>query len=179
MTTKPLTLDEAKAIISHTEDTKRSITEFIALFANGVALSDVYAGGKYRKTLNATRVFGGYLSGALKIEPTKWADYTSVFFKMPEDVSALISMGVSADQLLSTLGEMQSALDNATDERNSARIASGAVHKSAVASITKAREAFVKAGVPADEAVKLLSAEVEKLNSLLVEARANTELVSA
>ena len=167
---KALTLDVAKAIINHSEDTKFSVTQFITLFSNGVALGDVYTGGKYKRAINASRVFGGYLSGALKIEPAKWEALQQTFFKMPEECAAVIATG---GDVLVGLNNLKVTVDTAADEAVATRRANGKAHTSAVSTIKRGREAFIKAGLPADEAVKLLTAEIEALSSILKEAQAN------
>jgi len=172
MSTKTLTLDVVKQIINHTEDTKNSITEFIKFFDKHPNLSAVYTGGKYRSALNASRVFGGYLSGALKIEPSKWADLTQTFYKKPEECAAVIAMG---GDVLPALNALKQQVDAAADEAVATRRANGKAHAFAIASMTKAREAFVKAGTPANEAVALLEKELESIQLLLKEARANAE----
>ena len=172
MAQKPLTLAVAKAIISHTEDTSHSITQFIGLFGGKAELSDIYTGGKYKSALNASRVFGGYLSGKLKIEPTAWADLTQTFYKMPEECAAVIAMG---GDVLVGLNTLKGKVDKAADDAVSTRRANGKAHATSISTIKKGREAFIKAGLPAGEAITLLEAEVASLTSLLEEARANAE----
>jgi hypothetical protein len=169
---KALTLAVAKAIISHSEDTSHSITQFIGLFAGKTELSDIYTGGKYKSALNASRVFGGYLSGKLKIEPTAWADLTQTFYKMPEQSAAVIAMG---GDVLVGLNTLKGQVDSASAEALERRRANGKAHATSVTTITKGREAYIKAGLPADEAIKLLEAEYASIGSLLQEVRANAE----
>jgi len=169
---KALTLAVAKAIISNTEDTKFSITQFIGLFSGKAELSDIYTGGKYKSRLNASRVFGGYLSGKLQISPSKWEDLIDTFFKMPEECAAVIAMG---GDVLVGLNDLKTKVDNASAEALARRRANGKAHASSITTITKGREAFIKAGLPADEAIKLLEAEVSALTLLLEETRANAE----
>lgn len=169
---KTLTLAVAKAIISHSEDTSHSITEFIKLFSGKVELSDIYTGGKYKRAINASRVFGGYLSGKLQIEPTKWEDLQQTFFKMPEECAAVIAMG---GNVLDGLNELKGKVDKAADDAAATRRANGKAHATSITTISKGREAFIKAGMPADEAIKLLEAEVSALTLLLEETRANAE----
>lgn len=169
---KTLTIADAKRIISHSEDTQFSIGEFIKLFAGKAELSDVYTGGKYKRAINASRVFGGYLSGKLKIEPTKWEKYQQVFYKMPEDVSALIATG---GDVMAGLETLNTKLEDAINANTATRRANGKAHKSAITTLSKGREAFVKAGLPADEAIKLLQDEITSLTLILEEARANAE----
>jgi len=169
---KALTLAVAKAIISHSEDTSHSITQFIGLFSGKPELSDIYTGGKYKSALNASRVFGGYLSGKLKIEPAKWADLTQTFYKMPEECAAVITMG---GDVLAGLNTLKGKVDKAADDAVATRRANGKAHATSVSTIKKGREAFIKAGLPADEAIKLLEAEYALMGTLLEEARANAE----
>ena len=176
MSTKTLTLAVVKQIINHTEDTKNSITEFIKFFDKHPDLSAVYTGGKYRSAVNATRVFGGYLSGALKIDPSKWADLTQTFYKNPEGCAAVIAMG---GDVLPALNALKSKVDAASDEAVATRRANGKAHASAVSSLKRARESFIKAGMPAGEAITALEKEIELLISVLEESRANTEKVAS
>lgn len=169
---KTLTLAVAKAIISHTEDTSHSITEFIKLFSGKVELSDIYTGGKYKRAINASRVFGGYLSGKLQIEPAKWEDLQQTFYKMPEECAAVIAMG---GDVLAGLTTLQGKVNEAADNAAATRRANGKAHATSISTIKKGREAFIKAGLPASEAITLLEAEVASLTSLLEEARANAE----
>jgi hypothetical protein len=169
---KALTLAVAKAIISHTEDTSHSITQFIQLFAGKAELSDIYTGGKYKRAINASRVFGGYLSGKLTIEPAKWEDLQQTFYKVPEECAAVIAMG---GDVLVGLNALKAKVDKAADDAVSTRRANGKAHATSITTITKGREAFIKAGLPADEAIKSLEAEVTAMTLLLQEVRANAE----
>ena len=179
MSTKTLTLAVVKQIINHTEDTKNSITEFIKFFDKHPDLSAVYTGGKYRKPINASRVFGGYLSGALKIDPASWEDLTQTFHKMPEECAAIIAMGGDNVDILSGLNNLRISLEASAQEVVASNRANGKAHKSALESMGRAREAFIKAGLPAKEGVELLEKEIESLISLLEESRANAEKVAA
>jgi hypothetical protein len=174
MSTTVLTLREVKKILAHTEDTKHSITEFIAFFAKNPDLNAVYSGGKL-KALNASRVFGGYLSGALKIEASKWDDLRDVFHKMPEEVSAVIAMG---GDVLVGLNNLKVSLDANTEEARSLARANGKAHTAALASMTRAREAFIKAGMPAQAGIVALEKEIELLISILEESRANEKVAA-
>jgi hypothetical protein len=171
MSQKALTLSVAKAIIQHSEDTKYSITEFVSLFASGkVALSDVYTGGKYKRAINASRVFGGYLSGALKIEPTKWADLSNTFYKDPEGCAAIIAMG---GDVLVGLNNLKVTLDTAATEAEATKRANGVVHKAAVASMDTALDKFIKAGLANGVNLAALEEFLTKANKVVAETRAN------
>ena len=174
MSTKTLTLATAKAVISHTEDTEYSITAFIGLFAGGVALSSIYTGGKYKRAINASRVFGGYLSGSLKIDPSDWEDLQQTFFKNPEGCAAVIATG---GDVLAGLNTLKKKVDAAAADNVAERRANGKAHAAALSSMKRAREAYIKAGLPAD--VEGLEKEIDLLISLLEEVRANTEKVAA
>jgi len=172
MAIKPLTVASAKAIISHSEDTEFSIGQFIDLFGKGHSLDSVYSGGKYKSAINATRVFGGYLSGALKIEPSQWADLTEVFFKKPEETAAVIAVGTD---VLDGIKALKAQVDNAASTARAVRIAEGKVHHAAVSSMTKARNSFVNAGTPSAVSLAEFKAEVNAYNLLLAEIEANAE----
>lgn len=167
-----LTLSEARAVVRSTQDTAHSITEFIELFATGIKLSELYDGGSLRP-INATRVFGGYLSGALKIDSKKWEDLTQAFYKKPAETARILATG--GDNVLVALNNLKAEVDEAADEALAKRRATGKAHASAVDGITKAREKFVQAGaIPSAENIDLLKAEVNALSALLKEIESNT-----
>jgi len=171
----PLTVSVVKTILAHTEDTEYSIAEFIKFFKKHPDLNAVYSGGKLKKSINASRLFGGYLSGALNIQASKWEDLREVFFKKPDEVSAVIAMG---GDVLAGLNDLRISLEADSAEALATKRANGKAHTSALSSMTRAREAFIKAGMPAQAGIVALEKEIELLISLLEESRANEKVAA-
>ena len=170
----PLTVSMAKTIIAHTEDSEYSIAEFIKFFKKHPDLNAGYSGGKL-KPINASRLFGGYLTGALDIAPSKWEDLREVFYKKSDEVSAVIAMG---GDVIAGLDDLRISLEADKAEALAEKRDNGKAHKSALDSMTRAREAFIKAGMPNKVGIAALEKEIELLISLLEESRANEKVAA-